>query len=60
MCNFVPKASDLTDLKKLMTKTSFFIREMFRKKEEAPAAFDFLSPPKEEKRQENGKVCPTA
>lgn len=53
MCN----ASDLTDLKKLMTKTSFFIREMFRKKEEAPAAFDFLSPPKEEKDPERGRAC---
>jgi hypothetical protein len=57
MCNFVPKASDLTDLKNMMTKTSFFIREMFSRKEAAPAAFDFVSPPKEEKRQESGKAC---
>lgn len=60
MCDFkfVPKAADLT--KQAASKTAFFIREMFSKKEESPSAFDFLSPPKEEKRQENGKVCPTA
>lgn len=56
MCDFVPKAFNLT--KTTASKTAFFIREMFRKKEEAPAAFDFLSPPKEEKCRERSKACP--
>ncbi len=56
MCNayIVSKAVDLSK------KTAFYIREMFRSKEEAPAAFDFLSPPKEEKHPESSKACPTA
>ena len=58
MCGFVPKDADLT--KKTAFKAAFFIREMFSKKEEAPAAFDFVSPPKKEEQPEKGKACSAA
>ena len=56
MCDlkFVPKAVNLTK------KVALSLRTMFRKKEEATAAFDFLSPPKKTEQAEHGKACPAA
>jgi len=53
MCNWVvPKVVKFTK------EVASSLRLIFRKKEETSAAFDFLSPPKEEKRRERGKACP--
>ena len=56
MCDnkIVPKIMAMTK------KTSALIREMFNRKAEAPAAFDFVSPPKKTEQADKRKACSAA